>query len=344
MATPTTVHLVGSLPYDTEEEAFILSSQALPNRLLRIPDGETGSRQKFIAWQSFVFPTQVLGPIHRRGKPLEDTDFDYTLDDIEHTGYDKAAIKSYQTFSKLKIEGTIPQATRFQVSIPTPINTCFTHVDYRYRGQVESLYMQRLIQDLESLQSAIPAKDLAIQIDMAMEFAYLEYDKGRLKNPLFKPHFSKVEDHILERVTQLASSIGPEVQLGFHLCYGDRECQHFIQPEDASLLVSIANNIVKRVGVSHPIKWIHMPVPKDRLDVTYFAPLKGLEIGGTELFLGLAHANDMEGTKERMKVAQSVYGRPFGISTECGLGRMTVKDAENVLSIMRNVTVPETAA
>ena len=338
MSQPAHVHLVGSVPFESAEQVFINSTRALPDRLLSIPDGETGPRQAFILWQSFVFPSQVLSPIHRNGKPLESTDFQCTLDHIKPTKYDEMAIESYRTFCKLRDQGLIPQGVRFQIAVPTPANTITTHVDYAYRERVEPLYEERLMQDLRRLQEAIPAHDLAIQIDAAVEFAYLEYEGGRLQNPFFKPYFSSVKEGILERISRLSSAVNQDVQLGFHLCYGDRLHNHFIQPEDAGLLVEIATSLVQKIGPQHPIEWIHLPVPKDRMDTAYFDPLRHLDIGDVKIFLGLVHSHDESGTEQRLKAAQAVYPRIFGIATECGMGRTPVEDVESIFTISKNVT------
>ena len=52
------------------------------------------------------------------------------------------------------------------------------------------------------------------------------------------------------------------VELGFHLYYGDWEGKHFIEPEDAGKLASMANLLAGCVG--RQITWIHMPVPIER--------------------------------------------------------------------------------
>ena len=95
MAEPINVHLVGSLPFASVEEVFVRASRALPDRLRRIPNGEVGPRQSFVAWQSCVFPPEVLHQIHSKGKPLDGTEFQCSLDDIKHTQYDEVAIESY---------------------------------------------------------------------------------------------------------------------------------------------------------------------------------------------------------------------------------------------------------
>src|SRR2546428_9679220 len=65
-----------------------------------------------------------------------------------------------------------------------------------------------------------------------------------------------------------------------------------------------------------------VPVPIDRIDDAYFAPLKDLQLQpGTELYLGLVHAQDgIEGTKKRIAAAKK-YVPKFSIGSECGISR-----------------------
>jgi hypothetical protein len=65
-----------------------------------------------------------------------------------------------------------------------------------------------------------------------------------------------------------------------------------------------------------------MPVPRNRDDAAYFAPLKQLQLRPeTELCLGLVHYTDgIEGTKRRLATARR-YITDFSIATECGFGR-----------------------
>ena len=168
----------------------------------------------------------------------------------------------------------------------------------------------------------------------------LEYEGGRLQDTFFKPHFSSVEEVALENLCKLSSAVDQEVQLGFHLCYGDIQHQHFVQPKDAGRLVGIATGIAQRVGPQHSISWFHIPVPKDRTDIDYFKPLEHLDIGDAELVLGLVHAHDEKGTEQRLKAAQTVYPYPFGVATECGMGRTPVGDVDSIFTIARNVTSP----
>jgi hypothetical protein len=111
-----------------------------------------------------------------------------------------------------------------------------------------------------------------------------------------------------------------DVELGFHLCYGDLDAKHFIEPIDATKMVELANLITR--SVPRPITWMHMPVPIGRTDGAFYMPLRNLALGPeTELYLGLVHAEDgVEGTRRRIEAAKP-YAPTFGIASECGISR-----------------------
>jgi len=204
--------------------------------------------------------------------------------------------------------------------------------------QVEPLYEERLLQSLRHIQSNIPASELTIQWDLPTEIAALEYERGRIEDRCWKPYFSPVEAGLIDRLTRLAAAVEPDVEMGYHLCYGDLGHVHFVEPADAGLLVELANRVRQKIGPIHRVAYIHMPVPKDVAKEAYFRPLKDLELNDTKLFLGLVHPNDESGTRERLKAAQIVYPSVAGVSTECGLGRTSVEEFKSVLETCASVT------
>jgi hypothetical protein len=108
-------------------------------------------------------------------------------------------------------------------------------------------------------------------------------------------------------------------------------------------MVGLASAILERV--KHPVRWFHMPVPKDRDDLAYFAPLQklvgSLERGHTELYLGLVHPHDEEGTKRRICAAgEAGVGMTFGVATECGMGRTRVDELDSIFEITEAVSEP----
>lgn len=339
------VLLVGSVNLPTTTDVFERVSALLPNRLRRIPDGETGDREFFVKWQLDLFSSapEVLLPLPPPGQPFQPpppppppsaAEHAATLAKLPtlHTQYDDAALESYKEFRRLKSDGVIPTKTRFQVSLPGVANVLFL-IQPAYQEAIETRYADALVRSLQRIQNEIPHDQLAIQIDVAAEFALLE------KVPTFRSYFEPTIPIVVEKLASFAKFVSPDVELGFHLCYGDQNHAHFIQPKDTGLMVEVANALM--TAVKRPVAWIHLPVPKERNDEGYFLPLKNLKGDqGMELYLGLVHFGDLEGTKEKIRVVRRVLGSEggFGVATECGLGRTPREEFEGIMEILGEVS------
>ena len=96
-------------------------------------------------------------------------------------------------------------------------------------------------------------------------------------------------------------------------------------------MVDVANRL--SADIKRTIELIHMPVPRDRSDDAYFAPLKRLQMKPeTELCLGLVHYTDgLAGTQRRVAAAER-HVRDFSIATECGFGR---RDPATIPGLLR---------
>jgi hypothetical protein len=176
--------------------------------------------------------------------------------------------------------------------------------------------------ELDEIAARIPHAELAVQWDTAIEFAVLE---GIVPTVLSA-------DEILGKLTEYGEWVPEAVELGYHLCYGDAGHKHFKEPVDASLLVTVANSLAR--SLRRTLQWIHLPVPRGRLDDDYYRPLANLALRpGTELYLGLIHMTDGEaGARKRMAHA-SRFVDAFGIATECGLGRRPSESVEPLLKL-----------
>ena len=142
-----------------------------------------------------------------------------------------------------------------------------------------------------------------------------------------------VTEYIVEEVGHAVRKARPEVpadvELGYHLCYGSPADEHLVQPKNAGIMVDMTNAII--AGVKRPIQFFHMPVPKERADDAYFAPLRSLHLRpDTELYLGLVHHNDAAGNAARLATARR-HARVDGISTECGMARARTRDTVRTL-------------
>ncbi len=339
-ARQRTVHLVGSVPLTSEEAVFRTANEILGERVKRIPDGETGVRSNWIRWQRDVFVRNpALEPLPVSGKEYG-VGIRYRLrPDVaagavafDNLGYADAALASYRTFASLKDEGAIRSDIRFQVCLPTPLAPVTAFLAPESRAAVEPAYEARMLAELDSICAGIPHDQLAIQWDTAVEFAILE--------GVMPTHLTDPQREIAERLVRLGERVPDDVDLGYHLCYGDAGRRHFVQPRDAGLLVAVANAIC--AGVRRPVQWIHLPVPRDRDDAAYYAPLAELKLRPeTELFLGLVHYTDgVEGTRRRMEAAARVV-EEFGIGTECGLGRRPAETVAPLLAVHRETAEGE---
>lgn len=337
--SPRGALLVGSVPLANAEEVFRAASEIVGDRVRRIPDGETGDRLNWIGWQYGALVAQPHieavppDPAHYAPLPQVKIAAEVAPDSLAfgRLGYADAAKASYATFKRLRADGTIPAGVRFQVSLPTPLAPVTAFVVLEDRAAVEPPYEMAMLTELDEIVAAVPAEELAIQWDVAIEFGILE--------GIWPAFFDDVEQGIVDRLIRLGDRVPEPVELGYHLCYGDYGHQHFKQPADTSRLVAIANAVA--AGVRRPIAWIHLPVPRDRTDDAYFHPLRDLNLASeTELYLGLVHATDgVEGTRRRIEAARRAVPS-FGVATECGLGRRPAETIPDVLRIHAEVAAP----
>ena len=332
-SAPVGVHLVGSVPLGSAEEVFRSVAGTIGDRLRRLPDGETGARSDWIVWQYPLFSSR---PQFEMGPPGESSyralpqlrlrsGVDTSGLAFEELGYASAAIASYDTFARLKREGAIPAGCRFLVSLPTPLAPVSAFVALEDQAELEPVYEAQMQAEVERILAAIPADQLAIQWDARYEFAMLE---GAIE-----VWFDDVQAGIVERLLRLGNLVPAGVELGYHLCYGDDESGHFAEPEDAAKLVAVAN------ALAGP-DWIHLPVPAEREDDRYFAPLGELRLPATtELYLGLIHAGDADGSRRRIAAARE-HVQGFGIATECGWGRGGAAAVAGLLELHRELSAP----
>jgi hypothetical protein len=338
------VLIVGSVPLANPADVIRAVCGSLGKRVRRVTDGETGARLRWIDWQTEVFERH---PALQRAPDAQGVDADWRnkdgialwknagwhmlrpgvkAADLEFgpLGYAATAIESYYTFKRLKSEGSVHKDCRFQVSLPTPYNVIDQRIVPSQRLAVEPAFERRMKAELDEIARSIPHAELAIQWDVAHEIENLEGAR---------PHwFDKPFEGIINRLVRLGDSIPPEVELGYHLCYGDFAHRHIVEPKDMDLMVELSNALSTSIG--RPMNWLHMPVPRDRIDDAYFAPLKKLQLGPkTRLYLGLIHFTDgVAGTRKRIAVAAR-YQPDFGIATECGFGRRPPETIPELLRI-----------
>src|SRR5262249_22019382 len=143
---------------------------------------------------------------------------------------------------------------------------------------------------------------------------------------------TEMQDTFSKILIDLGNCVPAGIDLLFHLCYGDSNHRHVVEPTDMNDMVEFTNRI--SCGITRPIQLIHMPVPRNRSDDGYFEPLRNLRLKReTEICLGLVHYTDgVEGSRRRLATAER-FLPAFSIATECGFGRRDPRTIPELLRI-----------
>ena len=334
-------HLVGSVPLADAETVFRTVAGSLWGALRRIPDGETGERRRWIWFQRQMLerhpameidPTVPLFALRQwDGKLLRETPLlrfraGASPDEVAfETGYAAAAQTSFEIFKQLQGSGAISPRTRLQVCLPTPMASAYMYVSPHAREAYINVYERALLGALRDIVGTIPGSRLAIQWDVCQEVLIAER--------FFPDRPYDWEAQITNELVRLGDAVPPDVELGYHLCYGSPADEHLVMPRDMGVMVVMVNAVRRTLG--RRIDFLHMPVPKDRSDAEYFAPLRALTgFADTTLYLGVIHYDDRAGDRARIKAARG-FAATFGVSSECGWGRTAPERVPGLLESHR---------
>ncbi|MBB4683322.1 AMP-binding protein [Amycolatopsis jiangsuensis] len=338
-------HLNGSVSLSSASEVFSVVAEILGKQVHRVPDGET-SRPEWVRNLGSAL-LNVDGVENRGTRFIPEVQQEYPVlsiadgvaaDDLDFSPVDFAsiAIQSHSAF--LSMRERMASDTRFMVALPTPtaVMGVFFQLD-----QLESLvpaFTRHLAHEITAMTRIIPPQNLALQWDVAIEPALI------FRSLAGMPTFPAEMVHT--QLAELASLVPTNIELGYHLCYGDprpdtdiaSRGRHFTLPEDLEMLVAMANDICMQAGRN--VNWFSMPVPVGQGTDTYFAPLADLRVGSaTEIYLGVVHDEDgLAGSQRRVDTAKR-HLTGFGVSTDCGMGRIEPEAIRPLLEIHRDLVV-----
>jgi hypothetical protein len=338
------VHLVGSVPLNDARSVFETVSAALGSKLKRIPDGETGERSDWITWLEPAFAdnpalekSDELFRIHatgtariryrlKPGKTVKDVSFGNLF-------YADIAKASYAEFAALKRTGKIAPDVKFQIDLVPAHSVIWLFLKDDLHQQLDTIFNKALKHEIDKIAASLPHDQIAIQFDVASAvFARLQRNEPNA--------YGKTRAEMLTRfsaiLADLAEQVPADIELMFHFCYGDSNHKHVIEPVDMGDMTDVANRLC--MDIKRPIQLIHMPVPRDRSDDAYFAPLGRLQLKPeTELSLGLVHYTDgVAGTRKRLATAER-HTKRFSVATECGFGRRDPATIHELLRIHAEV-------
>jgi hypothetical protein len=330
--------LVGSVPLDTVEEVFRRVGGPLGPHLAYMPDGEVGDRRYWIdgiAYRVFNGHPQI----ETLRRPAPDADGvecwrPQGIDDqfrfrakpgVERVrfgdpgwrlGYTRDAVNSYFVFRQLRKEGVLPAALRFQVSLPLTYSAvALFFPDPQDQARVVPGFTAALRAEVAKMAELIPADDLAIQWDLAVE--------NRLVETALATGGPELARREAMRLVQPAAEIMPAIPegavLGYHSCFGTLNGWPSRQPQDLTGSVILLNAAAAASG--RRVDFLHLPTLGSSAEA-FFTPLKDLEAGGGRVYLGaIHHMHDAQGLRRQLHTVRR-YLPDFGIAAPCGFGRV----------------------
>ena len=352
---PSSVHFNGSVNLPDAETVMREISARVPVGVRRMTDGETGDRDYWISFQTNKFEAMPEFVMVHSGRFYETADDapempqlkladGVTAETIQwpNRGYADAYAASFETFRALQEDGTIPADTRMQLQYPTPLASMAGTIVPEDMPAVLRTYEAALLADLDRAMATLPHDRIAVQWDIAVEMGLLEGGFGTDPAPV---------EAIAPAMVTCVERVPADVPVGLHLCYGDYGHQHWKQPASLELQVQLANAV--SAGARRGLDFISFTVPQDRSDEAYFAPIAELATAaGTELNFALVpyHPETQPAGTTATQVglidaalARSPGGpRPWGICTECGMGRAHREDIPALLDLHRTILAEAT--
>ncbi|MQA05457.1 MAG: hypothetical protein GEV07_22965 [Streptosporangiales bacterium] len=336
---PTSVHFNGSVNLADAETVMREIAERVPTGVRRVPDGETGDRQHWIAFQLARFWETPGLEQAGTGRPLEgygeapqvrlSEGSDPDAIDWPDVGYANAYTESYSVYRRLRDTGVIGPDMRFQVEYPTPLASLASWVVPEDQQRLEPSYERAMFDDLRQLLDVLPHDDIAVQWDVAVEFAILDGGfEGADRYPF---------DAVVQRLVRCVNQVPADVPVGLHLCYGDLRHEHFKEPESLEMQVRVANAVT--AGADRTVAWFAFTVPQYQREAAYFEPLRELRASSdTELYFALVpyHPDRQPAgtTDEQIRLIDGLLGdRPWGVCTECGMARADREDIPVLLDL-----------
>jgi hypothetical protein len=333
--------LVGSVPLDTVEEVMRTFGGPLGRYLPAMPDGEVGERRSWVNRFSYlVFNGHADLETVRRPPKIDGVEQLLPTKRAEgwqfrvrpgvervrfglpglRLGYARDATSSYFIFRTLRDQGVLPADLRFQISIPM-IKSVVRTLYFPEPGDIDKIrpgFEEALAAEIELIVRRIPAKDLAIQWDMAGELLAVYGQPG---NPQSE---AEIETHVAP-VRRLSAVLPNDVALGFHFCFGTFGGWPAFAPPDLGRAVELINASVAAAG--RRTDWVHIPA-LNRADDAFYSPLTRLDVQGARIYLGMIHS--METLRERLAVVRK-FVPSFGLGAYCGFGRTPPAQLAQVL-------------
>ncbi len=328
------VHLVGSVPAASAEDAMRTAMSSVGPYLRSLPDGETGERRSWIR--------NIVEGLHehpdleehgevptggqrrrlrvRRGHTLRAD----TLD----LGHVAAFDASFPVFRRIRDESGRDDLA-FQVGLPGDFD-----LSLAVMRPIDALRNRRpftaaALREIHRIHAR--AGDGAIfQIEVPLQVVLLA------KAPA--PARPQLAETLAAGITRLARLSPTGTRFGIHLCVGDPDHKALVHLHDTHPLVLLLNAIVARWPAARPLEFVHVPLAAGAepapLDPDFYQPLRRLHLAAHVRFVaGLVHEKrPLDGQRHVLDLVEGHLGRRVDVAAACGLGRRDPESATETLS------------
>jgi hypothetical protein len=329
------LHVIGSYPAATAEEAMREMLDRASAHLAYLPDGETGERKDWIVhiinglrdhpdlevrrdgdWSDY---DSQLNYKVRRGHRLRGESLDF--------GHAAAHAASRPVFDALRAEHGRPDLA-FQVGIPGDLDMAMFTL-----GPTGPLTHRRPFGDAAVAEitriHAAAGDDVLFQLEVPAEQVFVAMAPAPLRPAVAR--FTGAG------VAALARRAPHGARFGLHLCLGDLGHKALARTGDASPMVVLANAIARRWPAGRRLEFVHAPLAAGdeppSLDPAFYAPLSGLRLPvGTRFVAGILHeGRSTEELRGVLDAIDAAVGHPVDVAASCGYGRRSREDARTTL-------------
>ncbi|MET7767868.1 hypothetical protein [Nocardia sp. NPDC005366] len=321
------VHLVGSYPAETAEEAMLAMLDGAGSRLLTLPTGETSRYEYYIQPIIEGLAAQGVLEVKRAGSwnsSRERTVYrvprgtELTGDSME-LGYHGEAVEALPIYRRLRAERDLP-GLPLQIGMPTDFTLAFIAMGIDGIRSHRDAFRDATVRDIAAIRE-LAGEEVIVQLEATAEMV-LTAKSAPLHRGL---------DSILgigKGIAASAAAAPAGTRFGVHLCVGSMNNRSRATMRDARPLVDLANSIARHWPSDRPLEYLHGPLAAGDVppsaDRRFYAPLSDLDLApGTRFIAGFVHESpSLEEQSTTLRVIEEALDRRLdGIASACGLGR-----------------------
>lgn len=329
------LHLIGSYPADTTDDAMNEIMELAGPYLIALPDGETGDRRN---WIVPIIESMRLHPDLEVRREGDWSGYDHLLSfrvrrghrlvgDSLHFGYTDAHAAARPVFDRVR-EAHGRSDLAFQIGMPSGLGMAMFTM-----GPPGPLVHRRPFTDAIAREitqiRADAGDDVIVQLELPAELAFVTMFPGPLR--------VAVSAWLSRTIAALVRATPGGTRFGLHLCMGDQRHEALFQMRDTRPVVALLNAVGARWPAGYPLEFVHAPLAAGAappsLDPAFYAALAALRLPAhTRFVAGLLH-EDRSADELRVVVSavERALGRTVDLAASCGLGRRPREMARSIL-------------